>query len=1103
VNPVSIEIDNPNGQVTDQIQAGVEAITASGSSVSVTFAATTSAEISFGLPTGVSPVDALAAIGAFYQPATDPSAPYQNQSSYVAWTTYQYSHLQLVSTRVYYAIPTSGVGSGTANYNETDYGYNAVGNLEWTRTPDGTITWNVLSAAGLVLTTWQGTNDGSAASFQAFLAANPTATTGPSGTEMFRVADNQYDPDGDLTASTQYDGNGHSYATYYAYDWRDRQVAVLTPDQVATVTTYDNLDEDIEDQTYADATTYVVGTRLIAYSVGGLRAQTETSYDSQGNVYQSQTYNVNPVSGQTGDYLATNYWYDGDGNLLATQTGSNGAFQKYAYDGLGDQVESYVCYGAGDASAWGSAVSASYDTVIQQTQTFYDAAGEAVATATFEALPGASWSGPLLVMPNYYYSASDCYETGSATFYDGIGRDVEEVNYGHERSSDSTLYLLVPFNGSQSNLNVGSDGVPVVAEQNPQATDSSTNYLVSQTVYNAPTPAGQAVDAIDNAGIDDRTIYDPEGRVTRTIQDYTTGSGDFSGGIPAAGDTGKDVTTDYKYDSAGRLAAQVAYDAKGTTTVAEQTTYLYDCATDASLPTAVVAPDSTDTLTHNTTTGDWTITSGTDHTSTAYDWLGRTTTTTDQRGVTHTYTYDSAGRLAADTVSNFGNLPAAAQTVNEIATTYDDAGRVQTVTSYGLVGGVETVVNQVKEAYNGWGDLSREWQSPTGVVSGSTPSVQYDYADGSQGGGVAAYLRLTDVIYPNGRDVQYGYGAAGSTDDVLGQVATIAGSDGTYAAYTYLGVDTIVTEDYQQPQVKLDYTNGSGQITGLDRFGRVVDQVWSDYGNSTTVDEFKYGYDMSGNVAWKENVVSRGQSSPVDLDELYTYNGLDELTALARGKLNTTQSGLVSGTQDYSQSWTLDALGNWSSFDDNGATQTRQTDQSNEITSITGDTVNYDLAGNMTSMPQPGSANATLTCVYDAWDRLVQVSIGGTVTAQYQYDGADRLVSETASGTTTYSFYAGQSVIETRVGGTAASNVKYQYVWSLRGDAIPVLRDTYSVGTLQSASRIYYTTDANSSVTALIGLSGGTWIVIERYVYDAYGKSGDTILVVDVLGMFC
>jgi RHS repeat-associated protein len=150
-------------------------------------------------------------------------------------------------------------------------------------------------------------------------------------------------------------------------------------------------------------------------------------------------------------------------------------------------------------------------------------------------------------------------------------------------------------------------------------------------------------------------------------------------------------------------------------------------------------------------------------------------------------------------------------------------------------------------------------------------------------------------------------------------------------------------------------------------------------------------------------------------------------------------------------------------------------------------TPGYDLAGNMTTMPQPGNATASLTCVYDAWDRLVQVSSGGTVTAQYQYDGTGRLVAETAGSTTTYSYYSGDEVIETRVGGTAAANVQYQYVWSLRGDKVPILRDTYSGGAIQSASRIYYTTDANENVTSLIGQVSGTWVVVERNVYDAYG----------------
>jgi YD repeat-containing protein len=420
------------------------------------------------------------------------------------------------------------------------------------------------------------------------------------------------------------------------------------------------------------------GARTVNGNLGNGHSYT-TYYDSQGRVYRSETYNVNPVTGQTGDALVTNNWYDPDGNLLATQTGTDGAFEKYVYDGLGDQVESALCYGDDNPTSINSD-----DKVIQETHTFYDAASEPVATVTFEALPGASWSGPLLVSGQF--SPGACYESGSATFYDGIGRDVEDVDYGHERPGDTSHYL---FDGNSSIIQ-NTDKVPSVAESAPPAPDSSTNYLVSQTVYNAPTSTGQAIDTIDNAGTVSRTIYDPAGRVTRTIQDYT-GSGEFSGGIPAETDTDKDATTDYVYDSAGRLAAQIAYDPNGTSVIHEQTTYLYGSLVDGSLVTAVVDPDSTDTLAYNATTRDWSISAGTDHTSTAYDSLGRTTATTDQRGVTHTYTYDSAGRPAADTVTNFGDLPAAAQTVNQIATSYDDVGRVQTVTSNGLVGSIVPV----------------------------------------------------------------------------------------------------------------------------------------------------------------------------------------------------------------------------------------------------------------------------------------------------------------------------------------------------------------------------------------------------------------------------
>ena len=76
--------------------------------------------------------------------------------------------------------------------------------------------------------------------------------------------------------------------------------------------------------------------------------------------------------------------------------------------------------------------------------------------------------------------------------------------------------------------------------------------------------------------------------------------------------------------------------------------------------------------------------------------------------------------------------------------------------------------------------------------------------------------------------------------------------------------------------------------------------------------------------------------------------------------------------------------------------QNRTSSTVNEITSIstvTGTawtTPTYDAAGNMTSMPQPASPGQSYSATYDAWNRLVQLTSGGTVVGQYQYDGMNR-----------------------------------------------------------------------------------------------------------------
>ena len=63
---------------------------------------------------------------------------------------------------------------------------------------------------------------------------------------------------------------------------------------------------------------------------------------------------------------------------------------------------------------------------------------------------------------------------------------------------------------------------------------------------------------------------------------------------------------------------------------------------------------------------------------------------------------------------------------------------------------------------------------------------------------------------------------------------------------------------------------------------------------------------------------------------------------------------------------------------------------------------------------------------------------------------------------------------------------KYQYVWSPRYIDAAVLRDENDdEDNLCDDETLYYLTDANFNVTALVDTSGN---VVERYAYDPYGE---------------
>ena len=93
------------------------------------------------------------------------------------------------------------------------------------------------------------------------------------------------------------------------------------------------------------------------------------------------------------------------------------------------------------------------------------------------------------------------------------------------------------------------------------------------------------------------------------------------------------------------------------------------------------------------------------------------------------------------------------------------------------------------------------------------------------------------------------------------------------------------------------------------------------------------------------------------------------------------------------------------SYDDDGTTQARETNDFDEITSITGGwvTPEYDRAGNMTLYPRPSGEGQGegLDMVYDAWNRLVAVygCVSDGLVRYWKFDEGEGTTATDSSGT--------------------------------------------------------------------------------------------------------
>ena len=254
-----------------------------------------------------------------------------------------------------------------------------------------------------------------------------------------------------------------------------------------------------------------------------------------------------------------------------------------------------------------------------------------------------------------------------------------------------------------------------------------------------------------------------------------------------------------------------------------------------------------------------------------------------------------------------------------------------------------------------------------------------------------------------------------------------------------------------------------------------------------------------GNVLYKNNLVKSLAS------ELYHPNGsangdgydaLNRIVSFTRGTLTASGSTLdtvTTANQDtnlpqHTETWNLDALGNWtgnSAIAIDGTNQSRTVDSRNRYTAVGGATVTPDNIGNIVQ------DETGLKYAYDIWNRVVKVeNSSGSVLETYTYDAFGRRITETPSAQTTKDLYFdGSKVIEEQQSGTTTN----QYVWGLGYVNSLVLRDdnsssgSYGKSNSGLGRRLFVEQDADWNVTSLTSV-GPNASVQERFVQDPYGR---------------
>jgi len=898
--------------------------------------------------------------------------------THVRTQLYDNTGTRLNESREYFLTPSSGVGTDGTNYDSTLYAYDGMGRTIRVMEPHSTIHRSVFEQGrGLLLERWVGTNDTG-------LAGSTSSGT----SNMVKVEEHTYDGaaaggNGYLTKRTLFldDSGTNKRETTYINDPRGRTIVTVNSTAPHTVVAYDNLGRVTATAQYGSSSG--LGSTTPPTTTGNRLAFSETKYDERGRVYQRTRHNITASTGDSADYLDQFTWYDERGRVIKVD---GEQLVKYRYDRLERRTHEFVLATDNGDSTHADAAGLTGDTVLQERQTVYDPQHRVwmnvsidrlysnVGTGTTTGALDSNADGDL----NLLTAANVAGRVQiTAYWFDYLSREVDRADYGTNHGT----------------LNVGDfDREP----STPLAVPTRSNdVLVTSTVYAQDGTVELVQDPMERFMKYER---DAAGRTTAEIANYVSSG------------TGVDENQTVRYAYQDGLMITLTADLPGSEPD-QVTSYYYGTKKDTPsaskvatghLLRAVKYPDSTNTGLPAPTSLAAAIahidgTSDADIVGFAYNAQGEEIWRKDQAGGVIETTYDLAGRATSRAVTTLASGFDGA--VRRIETAYDSLGRTETVTQYNAAS-AGAVIDQVKNVYDGWGNLTRfrqDHDSAVGAGGGSLPAeeVEYTFEKATSGRNT---IRRTGLLLPDGEEYGFAYSTASTSfDDAASRVTAIQDAVGTdLAVYRYNGMGHLVSTYIAEPDIYSSLYGASGStFSNLDRFDRVIGSKWTK-DLSSDVDFFSVSvdYDRNSNVTQQDDLIYGG------LDAKYTNDGLNRLTRAHEGTLSS--GSITSPTRD--QQWTLSQTGNWSrdKVDLNGdgdfldageLDDTRTHNAVNEL--LTRDTntsgpaefsLTYDAAGNMTD-------DGVYKYEWDAFYRLRKVrNQSNDLISEYWYNGLGFLV---------------------------------------------------------------------------------------------------------------